>query len=484
MANEYHLAELIFKHANRTATPFTSPLGQAWASIPLGVDSHQVWPVRSPRFRDWLVDSFYKEHEIFPRRRPLLDAIRMFESLAHTSNLNSPLPAHRLSACGDQFYPDAILLDLDNADRQSVEIRSDGWTVDTARNFFRHSRGDLPLPVPLHQPVGPHSLSPLQHLLGIDDPVHWTAIAAWIVSALRPTGPYPILIISGPPACGKTMLARMLRMLIDPCSAPLLPMPDSPRALLRLAWHYSVLAFDHVTRLAHPIAETLARISTGAGYSYSDPHDLREPLLTDVQRPIILTTPAGAIIPRPLSAAAVAMQLPAIPRLRVRPQANLWTDFHRIHPAVLGSLCSAVGTALARIRETEFAAATRFPDAASWTVAAAPALGLSQANIALALSTDPYVLALRDITAAAEGGVWSGSATDLLSAFRHRKIPALPATPKGLMQRLNRSPLAVYGIELDSSIVHDRRVIRATHRVRECVAFEPFSEATSSVSTT
>jgi hypothetical protein len=470
----------IFKHARKLATPFSSPEGQAWASLSVG-DGHQVWPVRSPRFRDWLSSSFLKEHDEVPHRRPLLDAIRLFESLAHSSDIES-LVAHRVKPRGNEFYPDAILLDLaDNAGRV-VEIRPRTWSVETGFNFFRRSRGDRALPIPELPAHDQRPLAALRDLAAIRDDIHWTAILAWLAATLRPTGPYPILILSGPPACGKTTVARMLHMLVDPCTAPLLPLPDSPRALVRMAWHYSILAFDHVPRLSDAVAAALARIASGTGYGYNDPHDGREPLLSEVKRPIILTMPSGVPMHRALGNSAIVVELPAISPPRRRAESDLWTTFATLHPFALGALCSAVSTALARIREIEPAASTRFPDAAAWTAAASPALRLTQANIALALNHDPYILPLTELVCAA--GAWSGSATDLLHALDARGIPNLPGNPRSLMQRLNRAPLAIYGLRLESRETHGKRLIRVTQISEKCVAADPLAETTSFTSTT
>jgi hypothetical protein len=484
MSSASEQTDLLFKHANRQASAFSSPEGQAWASISIeGIDGHQVWPVRSPRFRDWLASSFFKEHDVMPHRRPLLDAIRMFESLAHTSEVKDSSVVHRVKSRGNEFYPEAILLDLGNAAGEVVEIRTHGWSIDTGFNFFRHSRGDRALPVPQAATGDQRPLTALRHLLGIHDEVQWTALAAWLAATLRPTGPYPILILSGPPACGKTTLARMLRALVDPCTAPLLPLPDSPRALLQMAWHYSILAFDEVPRLSDQIATTLARIASGTGYGYNDPHDRREPLLTEVKRPIILTIPSGTPMHRALASSSIVLELPKIATQRRRAESDLWTRFASLHPVVLGSLCSAVSSALARIHEIDSAGYTRFPDAATWAVAAAPALRLTEANIALALNPDPYVSPLTELVRAT-GGSWSGSATDLLTAFRARQIPKFPGNPRSLMQRLNRAPLPIYGLHLAAYETNRGRRISITQISQKCVVAARGQEVTALASNT
>ena len=45
-------------------------------------------------------------------------------------------------------------------------------------------------------------------------------IVAWLLAALRPLGPYPLLAISGEQGSAKTVLSKLLKALIDPNAAP------------------------------------------------------------------------------------------------------------------------------------------------------------------------------------------------------------------------------------------------------------------------
>lgn len=64
------------------------------------------------------------------------------------------------------------------------------------------------------------------------------------------------------------------------------------------------------------------------------------------------------------------------------------SDFEALRPSLLASLADAVSSALHNIRDTDLGNVARFPDAAAWTAAASPALGLTPAAIIQAIS-DP-----------------------------------------------------------------------------------------------
>jgi hypothetical protein len=45
-------------------------------------------------------------------------------------------------------------------------------------------------------------------------------VVAWLLASLRPSGPYPLLAISGEQGSAKTVLSKMLKALVDPNVAP------------------------------------------------------------------------------------------------------------------------------------------------------------------------------------------------------------------------------------------------------------------------
>ena len=427
--------QALLYHA-RAATPFCSEDGEPCASIPSTVDSRRVLALRSASFRDWLTANFYSEYETVPSSTAFRAALRMLEARARYGEMPAQKVDHRLSFEGDPFTPSRIILDLANAEGELLEISSQGWqTTGNLRHPFHQSPTALPLPCPDSSP----SSQPLEHFSEIFrlTGANRTHAFTWLAATLRPVGPYPVLVLRGPAASGKSVLARALRALIDPSTVPLRRLPARDRELLQLALQNWILVFDQVYRVPSKMSEALCALSCG---------DTLE--IARAARPLILITPTGETRTgwspsRNLSSRTITIDLPPITALR--PEALLWAQFEALRPGILATLATAVATALGRIREIDLGNVARFPDCAAWAAAAAPALGLDRSAIVDAFADSSSVWAGSDPLHEAihaflrDHGAWTGSATGLLSQLRKiAPLADLPATPKGLSQALRR----------------------------------------------
>ena len=445
------LADALLYHA-RSALPFFSQVGQPCASIPASnVDSCRVLPLRSADFRDWLTANFYSEFETAPSSLALRAVLRTLEARAQFGNASVKKVDHRLSFEGDPFVPSKIFLDLANAAGEILEITSHGWTItENLHTTFRRSPGALPLPTPPANPQSliPNPLSSLATLFNLT-PNAQTRVLFWLASAVRAIGPYPILVLRGPAGSGKSVLARALRTLIDPSTAPLRRLPIRDRELLQFALHNWIPVFDHVHRIPIKLSEALCAISSGEAIETAQP-DYRDNTLAEISRPIILIAPLDeAQSPwtptRSLSNRTLTIDL--TPIAAPRPEASVWSDFETLRAPTLSVLADAVSSALHNIRDIDLGNVARFSDCAAWAAAAAPVLGLDPVAIVEAISDPESVWLgsdpLRDTLYALlrPSSTWSGDATTLLTKLRAiAPLATLPSTPKGLSQALARIP--------------------------------------------
>jgi len=102
----------------------------------------------------------------------------------------------------------ALYLDLADNHWRAVEVTPAAWQIVSAPPVpFRRTPGLLPLPAP--QCGG--SIIALQSLLNLASNDDFILIVAWLLAALRPAGPYPLLALAGNRARPKPLPASSSR---------------------------------------------------------------------------------------------------------------------------------------------------------------------------------------------------------------------------------------------------------------------------------
>jgi len=306
----------------------------------------------------------------------------------------------------------------------------------------------------------PLALDTLRSCLNLPSRAAWLRCLAWLLATLRPYGPYPFLILQGPPGSGKTFAARILRCLIDPSTAPLSPIPYTARDLLLLARHNWILAFDHVSALSPPLTDALCRLASGLGAaSHETSRATTHPLLQYYKRPVLLTVTERWSCPRDLAERAFIITLPPLDPARRSTEIALLTAFEQAWPAILGALCAAISTALTRLPQMNLPSG-KSADVLAWAMAASPALGCSEDEMRQALTPPPPPHPMVEVVRALieQRRQWTGTATELLDLLQ----PVVSCqTPKGVSQQLKTCmlTLADYGIELKFRHLHGKKRI-------------------------
>ena len=119
--------------------------------------------------------------------------------------------------------------------------------------------------LPLPTPESGGSLRELRTFLNVEDST-WPLVVAWLVAALRPRGPYPVLALFGEQGSAKSTTGRLLRDLVDPNSAPLRAEPRDGRDLMIGANNSWCLAYDNLSHIPPWLSDALCRLSTGGGF--------------------------------------------------------------------------------------------------------------------------------------------------------------------------------------------------------------------------
>ena len=361
-----------------------------------------------------------------------------------------------------------IYLDLADEFWRCVEIGPGSWRVaDDAPVRFRRAAGMLPLPLPARG----GSIEELALFLNLPHHDDFVLVVAWLLGALRPGGPYPVLAISGEQGSAKTVLSKLLRALIDPSVAPVRALPREDRELFIAANNSHVLAFDNLTALPPWLSDTLCRLASGGAFAVRQLYTDHDEVLFTAARPVILNGIEDIITRPDLADRAIMLTLGPITESQRRPENLLWRAFGTALPRILGALLDAAAHGLQALPGVRLERLPRMADFALWITACEnarwPPVSFEDAYwnnrhsaVENVIDADPVAAWVRDLMA--ERTAWEGTASDLLQAGveaqRGNAIAGKtsapvrwPRNPRALAGRLRRAQtfLRTLGIEID-----------------------------------
>jgi hypothetical protein len=427
-----------------------TPAGDAHISFPNGghTEHHRL---NSRAVRDRMAHLHHRALSTAPGSQAISDALSVLAGMARYEG-----EAHDV-AVRVAGRPGAVYLDLCDADWRAIEITATGWRLSAAPPVrFTRARGMLPLTVP----TGGGSLDALRGLLSIRSDDDSRLMVGWLVGALRSEGPYPPLALLGEQGSAKSTTTRILRRLIDPHVAELRAEPRAVDDIMIAATRSWIVAFDNLSTLPGWLSDALCRLSTGGALTKRELYSDADETILEAMRPVMMSSITDIITRGDLLDRAIVVTLPVLPERDRLPEAELWRRFADLAPSILGALCDAVVSALARQASVQLDSLPRMADWAVWTAAAAPACGWDEraildaylrmkgSAIETTLDGDPLAVRLRALSLP-----WTGTTTELLARLtpEGRQPRGWPESPRALSAALRRlAPgLRRVGIEMD-----------------------------------
>jgi hypothetical protein len=343
----------------------------------------------------------------------------------------------------------------------------------------------LPLPVPERG----GSIEALNSFLNLASRNDFVLLVAWLLAALRSSGPYPLLAISGEQGSAKTVLCKLLKSLIDPNAAPVRALSREERELMIAANNGHLLAFDNLSDLPHWLSDALCRLATGGSFAVRQLYTDDEEVLFEAARPILLNGIEDVISRPDLGDRAIVLTLAPIADADRRPEADLWPQFEIARPGILGALLDGMVHGLRANNQVDLEHLPRMADFALWATACEPALwprgtfahayaANRRAAIESIIEADPIATCVRAIMA--NQTMWAGSASDLLRLCADGVRDDVPSgaawakNPRAFAGRLRRAQtfLRTLGVEITFSREGrlGTRMIRVSTSTENCVS--------------
>jgi hypothetical protein len=438
----------------KDAEIFHTPDGHVYATFRNG-DHRETWSIRSKGFKNWLGYRFYMAMGKPPGSQALQDALGTLEAKGQYDGTER-LVFLRTAAMAGNMY-----IDLANHRWEVIEIAPSSWSViaDPPVRFIR-TRNMQPLPHPVEG-----QLVDLRKYLNLANPDDFRLVVGWLIAAMRGNGPYPVLCLQGEQGSAKSTTSRILKALVDPSISDLKTPPKEQRDLMVLAKNNQVIAFDNLSSLPVWFSDALCRLSTGAGLSCRELYTDDEEYIFRTTTPLIINGIEDIVSRHDLADRTIMIGLASIAEEDRRSETDLWADFERDAPGILGALCDAISEALQNIGNVHLERLPRMADFAQWVVAAEPALPWEpgmfmntyaknrQDMITTTIDADPVANSIVGLIADNPGG-WESTPTDLLEKLGEyvpdsQKGRSWPKQPNVLTKKLKRATTFLRAMGID-----------------------------------
>jgi hypothetical protein len=403
----------------------------------------ETYSLRSRAFRSWLSQVFFRENRCAATGEALASAIGTLDGFAR---FECPERETFIRVAGNI---ERLWIDLGDPQWRQVEVDSSGWRITEASESpvrFRRAHGMLSLPLPERG----GSLNDLRDFVNVGSDGDFQLLVGVVIGALRPCGPYPILVLHGEQGSAKSTTTRVLRSLIDPSVAPLRSEPRDVRDLMIGANNGWMIPLDNISRLEPWLSDCLCRLSTGGGFSTRTLYSDAEETIFQSQRPVILNGIEELAVRGDLLDRCIVLDLPRIEDAKRRDEHSFKSAFDAARAKLFGALLDAVSAAIRNHDSTVIEDKPRMADFARWVVSAEAKLGWKPGEFLIAYRNNrrranelvletPLAEAVRKIDLP-----WKGTATELLKMLSAvvdepmRKQKAWPSSGRMLSNALRR----------------------------------------------
>jgi hypothetical protein len=366
---ETYLIELVL--GPRGGKTFMDDHGRPFISFILGGKPllHQI---EDEGFQVWLRSQAKESGRKFPSDTTIKNVVAYLKHNAQESGQVEHVYYRVAPWLDPTTQENKILLDLGTPDQKYVEIGPKDWEIKggTCPVHFHRQGGMRPLPTPKRD----GSLRELQKLLNLKEEANFKKVVGWLLAALNPGIPYPVLVISGPEGSAKSTMARELRNLVDPHSTPVVG-PQKEENLILLAKTSWVVALDNLSYIPPGLSDLLCRLATGSGDIQRKFYIQNVALFSYVRRPLLLNGIPGEMVSRSdLLSRSLMVRLEPIKDTETRLESEVISSMEAARPRLLGALLTAVSAGLRNQATTKLARMPRMADLAQWVESCVPVL--------------------------------------------------------------------------------------------------------------
>lgn len=405
----------------------------------------EVHMLNSAGFDRWLRGQVYGAHKVGIPDQAMKTAIA---TLGAVGTFEGP-EVQTYLRCAKQG--DAYYLDLCDDGWKAVRIAAGEWSLlDRSPVHFIRTAGARPLP----QPGARGNVNLLWKHLNIPKDAR-PLVLAWLLDAMRPDTPYPVLELAGEMGSSKSTTQRRLRALIDPVAVPLRGAPKCVEDIHIAAANAQVCSFENLSSLSHDMQDALCILSTGGGYATRQLYTNGEEHVITSKRPVMLNGINAVATAPDLIERVITVELPTIAAGKRQDEQAMEAAWLRDYPAIFTGLLTLFAEALEMLPKVEIPEGMqkRMLDYQRLGEAVCMALGgkageFSQRldsmhgdSLARGLESYGVAVGIQILAARPEGREWEGTYLQLLTELnRMSEIDRSnwPRSPRHLSGQLKR----------------------------------------------
>jgi hypothetical protein len=418
----------------------------------------QTRDLDSREFCGWIRNYFFENYDHILDSGTLKNILLLLAHKAQPTNQKVNLRVARDEEA-------TIYIDLNNAARESVQVKADGWEIiKHPPVIFRQGSGSKSFPLPEQD----GQIEELLKFVNLSTQGEKLLFLTWLVAALMDDPPYSILVLQAEQGSGKSVITKLAHEMIDPNLAVRRAKPINLSDLIVAAHNNHLIEMDNISALQGWQSDALCQMATGGAFAkrvlYSDLSEIT----FSAARPILVS---GIVDPtsRPDFLDRTIIIRPKRLGENRREESELWAEFYQKQGQLFGALLDVLCGALKHLPDVPKPKdSPRMINFARLGVAVERTLGWEEGlfehayresrDLAMVKSLESSSVAQALINFMQKKSLWTGKAGKLWEEL-NQQVPwgsrpiDWPRGPKGMADALSRiaPSLRSVGLEISQS---------------------------------
>lgn len=300
-----------------------------------------------------------------PKSQSLKCTMAILESKARFEGSPARL-ANRVAANGD-----SILYDLH--DKRYLEVTANKWEIIPASfplyRRFTHMQ-------PQVEPVADGDPKKVLEFLTIQKE-SCLLFLVYLISLFIPRIAHPVLAVFGDQGSAKSFLCTCINRLVDPTLTERIIQPKNERDLIQTLRQKYVTVLDNLSKIDNRVSDIFCQVCTGGSISLRQLYTDEGENIAQFRHVVILNSVSLAIVNSDLMDRSIILKLQRIHPKDRKPEEELWDEFEKARPCILGGIFDTIAEAMAIYPTLKLEHLPRLADFAKWGYAIAQALGES-----------------------------------------------------------------------------------------------------------